>query len=133
MNKRILILALLLIGLQLTLSAENFANFDKAGENSEAVVVSGISAWKWIVAFAPFAFGTYCSFKVNEYLNQKDESSQGQQEPKVSRYAKVLSAFIVACIIVYLVMGTLGLVFAGQSFADTWDTFVIKFWEQIFK
>ena len=132
MSKRILILTLLLIGLQLTLSAESFANFDKAGNNSESVVVSGISAWKWVVAFLPFAFGTYSAFKVNEYLNQKDESSGGQQEPKVSRYAKVLSAFIVAVIIVYLVLGTLGLVFAGQSFADTWDTFVIKFWEQIF-
>ena len=113
-------------------AGSGFANFDTAGSNASDVAVSGIKSWIWVIGFIPFAFGIYSAFKMNEYLNQKDESSGGQNEPKVSRYGKVLGAGLVGVMIVYLLLGLFGLVFAGKTFAQSWQALVINFWGQIF-
>lgn len=109
-----------------------FSSFNQGGSDAESSVKGGIQAWDWVIAFLPVAFGVFVAFKVNEYLNQKDEQSQGQTEPKASRYFKVLSGFIVGIMIIYICLGMFGLVFAGKSFADSWQTFVVDFWSTVF-
>ncbi len=112
--------------------AGSFDNFDKAGGDAKDVAVSGIQSWIWVIGFIPFAFGIYSAFKMNEYLNQKDESGSGNTEPKVSRYGKVLGAGLAGVMIVYILLGLFGLVFAGKDFGETWDALVVNFWTQIF-
>ena len=129
--KRYLILfAILALG---AISAHaNFNEFNQAGSNAQDVAVEGIKAWTWIVGFIPLGFGIFSAFKMNEYLNQKDESGGGQTEPKATRYAKVLGAGIVGVLIIYMLLGLFGMVFANKSFSETWDTFVIQLWSKIF-
>lgn len=109
----------------------SFANFDEAGGNAQDIAISGMSSWKWIVGFIPLGFGIFSAFKMNEYLNNKDEG-QGQQEPKATRYVKVLGAGIVGVLIIYILLGLIGKVFAGKDFSETWETFVTNFWSQLF-
>lgn len=130
MKKILVIFTLLTLG---SISAfANFANFDQAGSAAENVAVSGMQSWKWLIGFIPIGFGLFSAFKVNEYLNQKDESGGGQTEPKATRYAKVLGAGIIGVLIIYMLMGLAGMVFADKSFSETWQAFVIDFWSQLF-
>lgn len=130
MKKILVIFTLLALG---SISAfANFANFDQAGSAAENVAVSGMQSWKWLIGFIPIGFGLFSAFKVNEYLNQKDESGGGQTEPKATRYAKVLGAGIIGVLIIYMLMGLAGMVFADKSFSETWQAFVVDFWSQLF-
>lgn len=131
--KRILIVLAVLMATSLAVfAADSFSSFDNAGNSAQNVAVSGIKSWKWIIGFMPFAFGIYSAIKVNEYLNQKDESGQGQNEPKATRYVKVLGAGIFGILIIYILLGLIGTVFADKSFSETWQTFVVDLWSQIF-
>lgn len=112
-------------------SASGFTNFDSAGADAQDIAISGMGSWKWIIAFIPLGFGIFSAMKMNEYLNQKDEG-QGQNEPKATRYAKVLGAGIVGVLIIYILLGLIGKVFAGEDFGTTWSVFVTDFWSQLF-
>lgn len=132
--KKCLIIILALMATSVALFAaggDTFDAFDKAGTSSQNVAVSGIQSWKWLVGFIPVAFGLFTAFKMNEYLNQKDEG-QGQNEPKPSRYAKVLGAFLIGVLIIYMLLGVFGAVFADKSFSETWQSFVVDLWSQVF-
>lgn len=110
----------------------SFDQFNQAGDDAQQVAIEGIKTWVWIVGFIPLGFGAFVAFKVNEYLNQKDDNGGGQTEPKATRYIKVLGAGLTGVLIIYIVLGLFGLVFANKSFSETWDRFVIQLWEQIF-
>lgn len=128
----LVVLALVISSATLFAAGETFSNFDSAGTDAQSVAISGMQSWKWVVGFIPLGFGLFSAFKVNEYLNQKDESGGGQTEPKATRYAKVLGAGIVGILVIYILLGLLGAVFADKTFTETWKTFVVDFWSQLF-
>ena len=131
-KKFFLIMAFFLIGAVGLFAAETFENFNNAGDSAQNVAISGMQSWKWLVGFIPVGLGTFCAFKLNEYLNQKDENNNGQTEPKATRYLKVFAAGIIGTLISYMLLGLFGLVFAGKSFSETWEAFVTSFWSQLF-
>ena len=81
----------------------------------------------------PFAVAWFIAYKVKDYLEQKDEQAGGQTEPKPAGYAKIVAGFIAGIIIMFILYGIFGLVFAGQTeFAKGWEIFVTDFWKLIF-
>lgn len=132
MKKILVLLFALAIGAVAgTTGSSEFTQFNTAGTQASDVIISGITAWTWIFAFIPFGFAIFIAFKFNEYLNQKDEQSGGQSEPKVSRYGKVILVGAAAIVIAYILLGLFGKVFAGMEFSDTWRIFVTDFWGKI--
>jgi len=104
---------------------------DGAGTEAKKQVRGVFSDWMWLFAFMPFLFAVFITWKVREYFEAKDEQS-GQQEPRISRYAKMIAAFIGGVLICYILYGLFGKVFAGQEFGDMWEDLVVDFWTGVF-
>lgn len=115
-------------------ATQTWAIMAGGGAQAEAEVVTTIKGWLWVSAFMPFAVGTGLVVLTKNYLEQKDEQSNGQTEPKFQRYAKLIGAFVGGVIIMFIVYGLWGMVFMGESsFTATWNKLVTPFWEQIFQ
>lgn len=96
------------------------------------ICISTFKGWLWIFAFLPFGLAIFAVVKTKEYLEAKDEQSNGQSEPKVSRYGKMVLAFVVTVLVCYIVYGLFGMVFAGDGFGDMWGKLVADFWINVF-
>ena len=115
-------------------AGEGLKELNTAGEEGRTTFVNAIKGWKWVFGILPFAIAIGIAYKVKDYLEQKDEQAGGQTEPKASRYAKIVAAFIAGIIIMFILYGIFGLVFAGQTeFSAGWRIFVTDFWKLIFQ
>lgn len=112
-------------------ASEGMKNLNEAGESSKTVVVKTVQNWRWLFALLPFAVGILISLRIKNYLDQKDEQSGGQSEPKVTRYGKMVLGLIGGIVIMFILYGVFGSVFAGQDFMHMWDYFVMDFWKEV--
>ena len=113
-------------------SAAHAGIMSGAGEGARDEVVTTIKGWQWLFAFLPFGVGIGLVLATKNYLEAKDEQSNGQSEPKASRYFKLILAFIVGVIAVYIVYGVFGMAFANKGFGEMWDELVTDFWKRVF-
>lgn len=127
---------LIALGLMLLCITDAFASgggiMAGAGEGARDEVVTTVKGWQWLFAFLPFAVGIGLVVATHNYLETKDEQSNGQSEPKAQRYFKLVLAFIVGIIAVYIVYGVFGMVFAKTTFGGMWDQLVTDFWVRVF-
>jgi|GEM_PF-2218299 hypothetical protein len=114
-------------------SGQGLKELNTAGQEGRDTFVLAVKGWKWVFGILPFAVAWFIAYKVKDYLEQKDEQAGGQTEPKPARYAKIIAGFIAGIIIMFILYGIFGLVFAGQTeFAKGWEIFVTDFWKLIF-
>lgn len=106
-------------------------SLNQSGAAAKNVVANAIHNWKWIFALLPFGVGIFVAMQVKNHLEMQDERSNGQNEPKISRWGKIVGAFIGGVIIMFILYGILGKVFADMSFADMWKTMVTDFWYDV--
>lgn len=107
-----------------------FDSMETAGGDSKEAVTGVIQKWRWVLAILPFALAIFVAYKTKEYFEAKDEQTGSQQEPKASRYAKIVGSGVVAIVVVFLLYGVFGKVFAGKEFGTTWTTLVTSFWSE---
>lgn len=112
-------------------AGEGLTKLNEAGKGAETTVIKTIQNWRWIFALLPFGLGFFIAFQIKGYLEQKDEQSNGQTEPKVSRYGKIFAGFIAGIVVCFILYGIFGSVFAGKEFMQMWDYLVMDFWKQL--
>ncbi|WP_172198988.1 hypothetical protein [Campylobacter sp. RM16188] len=112
-------------------AGEGLTKLNEAGKGAETTVIKTIQNWRWIFALLPFGLGFFMAFRIKGYLEQKDEQSNGQTEPKASRYGKIFASFIAGIVVCFILYGIFGSVFAGKEFMQMWDYLVMDFWKQL--
>ena len=136
MNKKRILFFVGLFALLFVFADASLANagtgLSGAADTAKTEVRGVIKGWQWVFAFMPFALALFVTNKVREHFEAKDEQSNGQSEPKVSRYAKMALAFVGSVVICYILYGLFGMVFAKQTFGAMWQKLVVDFWVAIF-
>lgn len=136
MSRKLMFLLVCLVGFTSVLfgddGSQGLQSLNNAGATAQTTVVKAVEGWRWLLGIVPLGVAGFLAFKMKEYLEQKDEQSGGQSEPKFSRYGKIIAAFIGGIVITYIVFGVLGTVFANKGFGDMWELLVVDFWKQIF-
>lgn len=119
------VLMLLVLGAT-AYGAEEFAKLNEAGEGAQNVVGGVIKAFFWVLAFTPVFGAWFFSSKIKEYLENKEE--QGQYQPKATKNFMIVSAAVVGVLAAFLLIGILGKVFFGWTFAEAWTNVVTVVW-----
>lgn len=111
--------------------ADGLESLNDAGTTARDTVTGAIRSWNWIIGMIPLLLSAYATWKLKEYLETKDEQAGGQTEPKFSRYLKLIVAFVGMIVIVYILLGLFGAVFAKKTFGEMWENLVVPFWTLI--
>jgi len=125
----LLLLGLMVVGTA-AFAANDFTQMTDAGGNAKETVQGTIAAWLWITALLPLGVSITLFFVVKDWQEQKEE--QGQTQPKIAKYMSLLGAVIAGILIMYIVYGLIGVVFADKTFSEMWTTLVVDFYRDIF-
>ena len=126
-KKKLLFVFLMLFGLAAAaMAGQDFTQLNTAGTSSKESTQGVIKSWLWVASLFPLGIGGFLVSKVKEYQERQEE--QGQYEPKVAKYTKLIGAFIGGILITFLLYGILGTVFFNKGFGEMWQILVVDFY-----
>jgi heme/copper-type cytochrome/quinol oxidase subunit 2 len=112
------------------IAADNFSAMEESASKSKGATQGTIKSWLWVFALIPIGVASYMTWKMKEYIENKEE--QGQYEPKWTKNTKLIGAFAGGLFIMYIVYGIIGIVIFGQaSLGDGWDKLFVPFWKDM--
>ena len=131
MNKKraLFLIAALFIGASSVWAGADFTQLNDAGANSKTAVQGAIKGWMWVTALLPLGVSLFLFTKVKDWQERQEE--QGQYQPKVAKYFSLILAAIGGIVIMYIVYGLFGMVFAGKDFSASWSSFVMDFYKSL--